>query len=158
MAASNASEAGVRVLGLGNELLADDAFGILAARAVRRRFGRAAEVVCSSAAGFHLIDHVLNIKRLLVIDTVAVANAIPGTIHVFRGADPRPATLPHFVGLFDVLDLARRLGLPVPDEVLIVGVEAADCTTVGGAMHPEVRAAIPKAVEIAGSFLRGGAE
>ena len=39
-----------------------------------------------------------------------------------------------------------------------VGVEAADCTTVGGAMHPEVRAAIPKAVEIAGSFLRGGAE
>ncbi len=158
MAASNASEKGVRVLGLGNELLADDAFGILAARAVRRRFGRAAEVVCSSAAGFHLIDQVLNTRRLMVIDTLAMPRAVPGTIHVFREAGPRPATMPHFIGVFEILELARKLGLPVPDEVLVVGVEAIDCTTVGGAMHPAVRAAIPRAVEIAGSFLRGESE
>ena len=157
MAESNAAEPGVRVLGLGNELLADDAFGILAARAVRRRFGRAAQVVCSSAAGFHLIDHVLNVSRLLVLDTLSSPGAVPGTIHVFRH---EPECLPaagstHFMGLFDVLAVAKRLGLPVPGEVVIIGVEAADCTTVGGPMHPDVRAAIAKVAEIAGPFLGG---
>ncbi len=138
-------------------MLADDAFGILAARAVRRRYGRAADVVCSSAAGFHLIDHVLNTKRLLVIDTLALPEAVPGTVRVFRESPERlPVNgSPHFLGLFDVIALARRLGLAAPDEVVIIGVEAADTTTVGGAMHPEVRAAIAKTVEIAGAFLKG---
>jgi Ni,Fe-hydrogenase maturation factor len=35
------------VLGLGNEILADDAFGICEANEVERRFGRVAEVVAS---------------------------------------------------------------------------------------------------------------
>jgi hydrogenase maturation protease len=189
MEAYTESECAVRLLGLGNELLADDAFGILVAREVERRLaadapGRAcpaptageaclalpphADVVCSSASGFHLLDQVLGVKRLVVVDTLATCAGVPGTIHVFRadaqaggagGPRGRPAcqpasgVAPHFVGLFDVLAAAAKLGLPAPQEVTIIGVEAADCVTVGGEMHPDVRAAVGKAVEIAEALL-----
>jgi hypothetical protein len=36
---------------------------------------------------------------------------------------------------------------------VIVAVEAADCTTVGGSMHPDVEAAIPAVMEWIGRFL-----
>jgi hydrogenase maturation protease len=97
---------------------------------------------------------------MVVVDTLATRAGVPGTIHVFRtggaGASarqPGSAAAPHFVGLFDVLAVAASLGLPAPEEVTIVGVEAADCVTVGGEMHPDVRAAIGKAVEIAEALL-----
>ena len=191
MEACTETECSVRLLGLGNELLADDAFGILVAREVERRLaeapvrennaGRAcpaptarrrgearlalaphgatapaAEVVCSSASGFHLLDQVLGARRLVVVDTLATRAGVPGTIHVFRAgsqAGGAGGAAPHFVGLFDVLSVAASLGLPVPEEVTIIGVEAADCVTVGGEMHPDVRAAVGKAVVIAEDLL-----
>ena len=225
MEACTETECSVRLLGLGNELLADDAFGILVAREVERRLARipqtpraaavaqapvpaasrlistpaggedagskasvgmsadaagtsacataarpsaceecgsdpamppAVDVVCSSASGFHLLDQVLGARRLVVVDTLATRAGVPGTIHVFRAgsqAGEAGGAAPHFVGLFDVLSVAASLGLPVPEEVTIIGVEAADCVTVGGEMHPDVRAAVGKAVVIAEDLL-----
>jgi hydrogenase maturation protease len=118
----------------------------------------AADVVCSSASGFHLLDHVLGVKRLVVVDTLATSAGVPGTIHVFRwGCGARAfacqPVAPHFVGLFDILAAAANLGLDAPQEVTVIGVEAADCVTVGGEMHPDVRAAVVKAADIAESLL-----
>ncbi len=151
MGESIGSDSRVRLLGLGNEILADDAFGIRVAERVSRRFGAAIEVVCSSAAGFHLLDDVLGARRLVVVDTVMTGDVKPGTLRVFREQHVQLAFggAPHASGLFDVLVKARTLGLPVPEEVTIVAVEAADCTTVGGAMHPDVERAIEDAVELA---------
>ena len=220
MEACTETECAVRLLGLGNELLADDAFGILVAREVERRMARipqappadavaralapaasrlisapahggntgstasvgmgadaagtsacatawrqecgsdpatAADVVCSSASGFHLLDQVLGVKRLVVVDTLATSAGVPGAIHVFRvggaGAFACQPVAPHFVGLFDVLAAAARLGLAAPQEVTVIGVEAADCVTVGGEMHPDVGAAVVKAADIAEGLL-----
>jgi hydrogenase maturation protease len=103
-----------------------------------------------------LLDQVLGATRLMVVDTLATRAAVPGTIHVFRAgsrAGGAGGSAPHFVGLFDVLAVAASLGLPAPEEVTIIGVEAADCVTVGGEMHPDVRAAVGKAVEIAEAML-----
>ena len=72
--------------------------------------------------------------------------AFLGALHLNLREEDLPAAradCPHGVGLFDALALARKLGLPTPAEVEIIAVEAADCHTIGGAMHPAVRAAIP---------------
>lgn len=154
MGVSNASEQSVRVLGLGNEILADDAFGILVAREVERRFGHEAEVVESSDAGFNLLDRLVNVSRLLVVDVVQAGHSKPGTLHVYDSSGWLPVTgvSPHFTGLFEVLAVAKELGLQVP-QVAIFAVEAADCFTVGGAMRPDVQAAIPMVVECVGRYL-----
>jgi len=147
-----------RLLGLGNQILSDDAFGILAARAAERRFGRAIEVTVSSDAGFNLLDDLLGAANLLVVDTIQTGKAPPGTIHVFEesGALPSADTSPHRIGIFEVLAVARELGLAVPERVTIVAVEAADCTRVGGPIHPDVLAAIPAVVDWIARYLRYG--
>lgn len=159
MAPFVAVEASTRLLGLGNELLADDAFGVFVAREAQRRFGGELDVVCSSAAGFDLLDHLLGVSRLLVVDTIVTGRAGPGTVHILSAdqLQPIPAVSPHFLGLFEVLAVGKRLNLPVPEEIVVVAVEAADCTTVGGAMHPEVRSAASSVMELVEQFLhRGG--
>jgi hydrogenase maturation protease len=147
----------VRVLGLGNEILADDALGLLAARELAKLFPPdEVEVVESSESGLHLLDHVTNVPCLVVIDSVQTGRAAPGTIFEVREQDVRaaPGNSAHGTGLFDALALARKLGLPVPSEVVILAVEAADCFTLGGPMHPAVAAALPQVVEQAKALIQ----
>ncbi|KRT75853.1 MAG: hydrogenase maturation protease, hydrogenase 2 maturation protease [Armatimonadetes bacterium CSP1-3] len=134
-----------RVLCLGNPLLADDAFGAAVAAALPGCVPPEVEVVRSEVTGFGLLDDLLNTGRLIVVDTVQTETAEPGTVYCVREGDLRtaPGPSPHYVGLFEMLALARTLRLPAPQEVVILAVEAADCITVGGAMHPAVRAAVP---------------
>jgi hydrogenase maturation protease len=160
MAVSTENETGiVRLLGLGNEILADDAFGILAAREVARRFPGMIEVVQSSSAGYDLMDHLLGAQRLLVVDTIVTGRARPGAISIFTADRVQPAApggSPHFLGLFEVLAVGRKLHLDVPREIIVIAVEASDCITVGGPIHPGVQAAIPEVVELVGRFLANG--
>ena len=159
MAVSIENELGiVRLLGLGNEILADDAFGILAAREVARRFQGQIEVVQSSSAGYDLMDHLLGARRLLVVDTIVTGRARPGAISVFTAdrVQPAPGGSPHFLGLFEVLAVGRKLHLDVPKEIIVIAVEASDCITVGGPLHPDVQSAIPEVVELVGRFLANG--
>jgi hydrogenase maturation protease len=157
MGPSTTIDRSVRLLGLGNELLADDAFGIRVAREVRYRFGGAVDVVTSSASGFALLDDVIGTAHLLVVDTVQTGSAPPGYIRVLteNGVRSAPGESPHFLGLFDVLRVARKLGMAVPDEVVIIAVEAFDCVTVGGLMHPAVESAVGPVVELAAKVLFG---
>jgi hydrogenase maturation protease len=132
-----------RVLCLGNDLLADDALGFLAADHLRQRLPLAVDVVFCTDAGFALLDY-LDTRLLVVVDVIQTGKTPPGTVSVFRTEDLRgaPGNSPHYVGLFESLDLGRAIGMPVPERVAIVVVEAADCLTIGGAMHPDVRAAV----------------
>jgi len=159
MAVSTENETGiVRLLGLGNEILADDAFGILAAREVARRFHGEIEVVQSSSAGYDLMDHLLGARRLLVVDTIVTGRARPGAISIFTAdrVQTAPGGSPHFLGLFEVLAVGRKLHLDVPKEIIVIAVEASDCVTVGGPIHPDVQSAIPEVVELVGRFLANG--
>jgi hydrogenase maturation protease len=155
MGAFTAIDRSTRLLGLGNELLADDAFGLRVAREVQRRFGSAVDAVTSSASGFHLLDDVIGTTHLLVVDTVQTGSAPPGTVRVLTEDQvcSAPGGSPHFLGLFDVLRVARELGIEVPADVVILAVEAFDCRTLGGSMHPAVERAIGQAVDLASELL-----
>ncbi len=137
-----AEKAAVRVLCLGNELLADDAFGPLVAAQLRRN--PELEVVEASTSGFDLLDFLLDARRLVVIDAIQTGRAEPGTVHLFQEQDleSAPGASPHYTGLFEALALGRALRLAVPEDVILIAVEAADLTTVGGPVHPAVSAAL----------------
>src|SRR5690348_8569138 len=101
MAVSIETRTPVRLLGLGNEILADDAFGIYVAREVGRRHGASIDVVKSTEAGFSLLDFLLGVTHLFVVDAVITGNAAPGTVFEYDGmcVSPAPGQSPHFVGL-----------------------------------------------------------
>ena len=94
----------IRVLCLGNTLLADDGFGFVVAEQLRR-IRPDLEVCESSTSGFDLLDCALGASRLLVVDTVQSGALAPGTVSVFWEGDLQeaPGPSPHYVGLFEAL-------------------------------------------------------
>jgi hydrogenase maturation protease len=144
-----------RILCLGNELLADDSLGYMVADHLRSYPIGEIEIVSTPEAGFSLLDYFLDTRRLLVVDTVLMGKAPVGTIYVLREEELNVVAggSPHYVGLYESLVLARALGLPVAEEVVIIAVEIADCTTLGRTMHPAVRRAIPEVIRIARDML-----
>jgi hydrogenase maturation protease len=143
----------VRVLCLGNDLLADDALGFRVASALRGELGdrepSSVDIVETPEFGFALLDHLQDVRRVVVIDTVVTGRAESGTL--YRIAEDEdwgtaPGASPHYVGLFEALSAGRALGLPVAEEVVILAVEASDVVTVGGSMSSAVEAAVPLVV------------
>lgn len=143
----------VRVLCLGNDLLADDALGFRVARALRRELGdcrsSSVDIVETPEFGFALLDHLQDVRRVVVIDTVVTGRAEPGTLYRIaedEDWEAAPGASPHYVGLFEALSAGRALGLPVAEEVVILAVEASDVVTVGGSISSAVEAAVPLVV------------
>jgi hydrogenase maturation protease len=141
---------------LGNELLADDALGFTVAEQLRRLALPGVEIEYTAETGFHLFDHILAIRRLIVVDTILTGSFKPGSVLCLKEADVESAFggSPHYIGLFEALAAARRMGQPVPDEVDIIAVEGADCMTVGGPMHPAVQRAVPDVIGRITSLMR----
>ena len=117
------------------------------------------EVLETALTGMYLLEAVLGASRLIVVDTIVTGSVDPGTVLELKEGDlvGAPGGSPHYIGLFETLELARALGLEVPSEVDILAVEAGDCTTVGGAMTAPVTAAVPLVVERAMALIEGGA-
>ena len=136
----------ILVLGLGNDLLADDAIGHLAVAALAPRLAGRADVEASALHGLALLDVLAGYDAAVVLDA-AVTGAHPvGEVHEID-----PGTLariespsPHFAGFPEMLDLAERLGLHFPRRLRIIAVEVLDPWTIGGAMTPAVRDALPE--------------
>ncbi len=132
------------VLGLGNELAADDAVGLLVARALRSELDGAADVVESSASGLALIEILAGYDRAVVIDAIKTGEHPPGTIVEMGLADVGPVVAPsaHQAGLPELAAVAGRLGLGFPAETRVLAVEVVDPYTIGGALSGPAAGAV----------------
>ena len=138
------------VLGLGNELLADDGAGLLAARALRKELGDAADVVECDVSGMALLEILSGYDRAFIIDTICRGAQPPGTV-VELAADELGSVIapsPHYAGLPEVMAVAKELGLPFPSEIRVFAIEALDSVTIGGKLSEPVRDGISGLVSL----------
>ncbi len=142
--------ANILVLGLGNDILSDDAIGLRVAQAVRARLAGQVgiEVRETTEMGLALLDEISGYDGLVLVDAVQTGRAAPGHLHeIDPGQLPGVGTTsPHFLGVGETLALGRALGLPMPRRVKIVAVEVADPFTLGTELTPAVAAAVEAAV------------
>jgi hydrogenase maturation protease len=134
------------IVGLGNDLLADDAVGIIAIRELEKRVAGRADLVATSVHGVALLDTFLGYTRAFVIDAIQTGMHPPGTVIEIDTSTLRPAMSPspHYVGLPEMLLLAEELGLEFPAHIRVFAVEIVDAQTIGGQISEAVRAAIPE--------------
>jgi len=140
------------VIGLGNVLMGDDAFGPSVVEALDAGFDfpPGVTVLDGGTPGLNLMPLMMDYDVLIVVDTVK-SKGHPGEIRLYRKADLSPAARsprqgPHEPGLDEVLtalDLAGR----GPSEVLLVGVIPESVET-GTGMSEPLRAAIPAAIGV----------
>lgn len=149
------------VLGLGNDILTDDAVGLVIAREMRRRFADHPDVavVDSCEMGLSLLDYIAGHRDLIVVDSVQSDRVPPGHLHEVGEEDIKtlPGMSPHFLGVGEILALGRLLGLPMPGRVKLFAVEVADPFTLGTDLTAAVGQAMPGISERVAATIRAWA-
>jgi hydrogenase maturation protease len=139
------------VLGLGNPIRFDDAVGLRVAEAVERLLADepvpGAKVVTSTRAGLELIDLLAGASRAIIVDCLVLPDPVPG--RVCRLTLDDVAGSARLVGAHDVtiagaFKFAAAAGVPMPDEVEIFAVEAADVDRIEEGLSAAVGDAVPR--------------
>ena len=138
------------VVGLGNPLLADDGVGVYAARLLAERLaGAPVTVEESSWGGMRFLDLLAGYERAIIIDAIQWRRGPVGAVYRLSPDDPIPtvrAVSFHDISLGTALALGRKLGIPLPTEIVFLAVEAGDTQSVSERCSPEVEAALPEVV------------
>jgi hydrogenase maturation protease len=115
------------VLGLGNDILTDDAIGLIVAREVGCQLepDEPIEARSTTEMGLALLDEITGYDGLVLVDAVQTGRAPAGHVHelVVDDLHVLPSVTPHFLGIGETLALGRLLGLPMPERVRILGIE-----------------------------------
>lgn len=113
------------LLALGNDLLGDDGVGLMAARALRPDYGDSVDILECGEAGLALVELLEGYRRAILLDAVVTGRKAPGAIIEFTPADFQTviAPSPHYAGLPEALELARRLGVAFPEDLRILALE-----------------------------------
>jgi hydrogenase maturation protease len=141
----------VLVLGLGNDILTDDAVGLHVAQAVRERLAGEPriEVKSTTEMGLALLDEIADRDSVVLVDSVQTGRAPPGHIHeIDATALARVAsTTPHMLGVGETLAFGQLLGLAMPRHVRVFAIEVADPFSLGTEMTGAVREAVSAAAD-----------
>lgn len=150
-AAENHPGPRILLLGLGNDILSDDAIGLRVAAAVRERLAghKKITVIESTEMGLALLDLIVGFDTLLIVDAVQTGKVPVGFVHQIDTAELRalPTVSPHFLGISEMLALGAKLGFSMPQCVRICAVEVGDPLTVGTALTPALQNAFDGIVD-----------
>jgi hydrogenase maturation protease len=145
----------ILVLGAGNVLRGDDAIGILAAQTLERELGSSQEAMVDirilEEAHINILDFLEIYDKLIIVDAVTNEQARPGFIErigLVGTKDHQAAYSSHQMGLSRILDMARKLDMKIPQEVVIfsMAIQSADFFT--NELSQEVKKAFPRLVAL----------
>ncbi len=146
------------LLGLGNDILTDDAIGLLVVRQVQPEFANhpSIDVRETTEMGLALLDFITGYSAVVIVDAIQTNQAPPGFIHELDPASLKQLTgsSPHFLGVGETLALGRQLGLPMPATVKIYAIEVGDPFTLGTRLTPRLQAALHDIVERVAAVVR----
>jgi hydrogenase maturation protease len=139
------------LLGLGNDILTDDAVGLYVVHELQRELAGHPAIDCreTTEMGLALLDFITGYRAVAIVDSIQTGKEAPGFVHEIDATALNHLTgrTPHFVGVSETLALGKQLGLPMPEQVRIFAIEVEDPFTLGTALTPTLQAALPVIVE-----------
>ena len=105
----------------------------------------------TNAGGLGLLDLLVGYQRAIIIDAAQSREGKVGQVHRLTPQDffaSRYLASTHDVDFATALELGKRLGLSLPEEIIILAVEVADTTTFSESLTPEVEMVVPRVVEM----------
>ncbi len=148
----------ILVLGIGNILWGDEAFGVRAVEAFHRRFVAPENVTVldGGTQGLYLVHFVADADHLLVFDAIDYGLE-PGALKIVRDDEVPKFTGSkkmslHQTGFQEVLSAADLLGR-YPQRLALIGCQPLDLEDWGGPLTEPVRAALEPALAAAAQVL-----
>jgi hydrogenase maturation protease len=140
------------VIGLGNPILGDDGVGWRVVEAVQEQVtDPTIEFDCAAVGGLTLMEYLIDYDRAIIIDAVTAHQPV-GTVSCFCLNDlPQHPTLhtssPHDTSLQTALAAGQAMGAHLPDDVMVVGIEAERIFDFSEDLSPDVEKAVPHAAD-----------
>jgi hydrogenase maturation protease len=134
------------ILGLGNSILSDDRIGLMVAEEVHKKLNSAEiDLKPAETAGMDLINVVKDYDNLIVIDSIKTGKMKPGEIvEVMENKNASSRMLSsHDVSFFDMLKMGKEIGLKMPQNVKIYGIEIKDNETFSEELTVELKEKLP---------------
>jgi len=142
------------VVGLGNPILTDDGVGVRVADAVAdalpTELADSTTVTEASVGGLRLMELMVGYDRAIIIDAIQLpGEPTMGRIHRMSLSDlesispTQHSASAHDTSLVTALEAGRRLGLVLPDDVIVFAVEVENVSDFGDTPTPAVAGAIP---------------
>ena len=148
-----------RVIGLGNSILTDDGVGMAVVTELQKLpTGEGPDAVRSQAAGLELLELMSGWDRVILVDAIKFDDLEPGTIVRIDPADLRTSLRlrsVHEIDLPTALAFGRTLNIPMPGEVMVVGIQADDTLTFGETLTPALAEAVAPAVDLVLQLSKG---
>ena len=142
----------VLVIGVGNDYRGDDAAGLAVARRLRESPLARVDVIEATGDGGRLIDAWSGYDAVVFVDAMRSSCAAGTVRRVDVTSEPAPACFSHrsthAIGVIDAIEVARAMHR-MPGLVILYGIEGANYDA-GIALSPQVRSALPAAVEAVG--------
>ena len=137
------------VVGLGNDIAADDGAGIAAALRLEAELGNRpdVDVIALPWAGFSLLDVLRSRRRAAIIDCLVSGERRPGTIvHIDDSDLAGSVRLTSFHDISDptAMALGRKMGWEMPSSIAIWGIEADTADVFSESLSPSVAEAVEK--------------
>jgi len=141
------------VVGLGNPILSDDGVGIRVAELLREQVipNGGFEVIIACVGGLRLMEALVGYRRAIIVDAMLSGSRPPGSVQLLpleATGNTRNLFCAHDGELVSALALGRDLGLELPEQIEIVGIEAEEVEVFSEDLSARVAAAVPVAVAL----------
>jgi hydrogenase maturation protease len=113
------------IIGLGNDILGDDAIGLITARRLKNFFNDTIDVFESPNGGLELLDYLEGYENALILDSLYTNKYPSGYITVYSVNDfiPFQSSTPHYIGLPEVVNIAKELNISIPKNIIVLLME-----------------------------------
>ncbi|MGE5123244.1 MAG: hydrogenase maturation protease [Acidobacteriaceae bacterium] len=153
------------VIGLGNPILGDDSVGWRVSQALQDsgELPSGVDVISLAVGGISLMEALVGYQRAIIVDSIVTHDVPIGKVSSFSLTeliDPSSGHLvsAHDTSLQNALLMGRELGLQLPDEIIMVTIEAQKVYEFSEELSPAVAAAIPEAMRIVLEILPGASQ
>ncbi len=137
------------IIGLGNPLLGDDGVGWRVVESIQPQLEKAGiEYDLLAGGGLSLMERMVGYDKSIIVDSMYSGGSPKGAVVSFplEALDnPFSGHLgsAHETSLHTALDVGRRLGAILPNEVLVVAIESPAVYDFSEELTPEAQAAVP---------------
>lgn len=117
----------ILILGLGNEVLRDEALGLKIVDDLKHLSGiPGLEYAKAVKGGLEILDYLKNYRELVIIDTISTKTGRPGDIYYFTPENYRETlhlSSNHDTSFLTTLRTGETLGLNIPEKIDIIAIE-----------------------------------
>jgi len=115
------------ILGLGNDILSDDAIGPKIVYQLEKEL-EYREVIFKTSAlgGLEIVEMIRDFDKVLIIDAIKTKDGVPGSVYRFTPEDFNETlhiSSFHDVSFLTALELAKNVDLTIPSSIEIIAIE-----------------------------------